>query len=54
MVGTILKIGTEKIPFETLKMMLESKKPSNFFIKYNVPPRGLCLTLVEYDGFSLN
>ena len=54
MVGTILKIGTQKIPFETLKMMLESKKQSNFFIKYNVPPRGLCLTLVEYDGFSLN
>ena len=54
MVGTILKIGTRKIPFETLKMMLESKKSSNFFIKYNVPPRGLCLTLVEYDGFSLN
>ena len=54
MVGTILKIGTRKIPFETLKMMLESKNSSNFFIKYNVPPRGLCLTLVEYDGFSLN
>jgi len=54
MVGIILKIGMKKIPFETLKMMLESKKSSNFFIKYNVPPRGLCLTLVEYDGFSLN
>ena len=54
MVGTILKIGTQKIPFETLKMMLESKNSSNFFIKNNVPPRGLCLTLVEYDGFSLN
>ena len=54
MVGTILKIGTQKIPFETLKLMLESKKQSNLFIKHNVPPRGLCLTLVEYDGFSLN
>tara|TARA_B100000959_G_scaffold287221_1_gene370225 strand:+ start:6919 stop:7686 length:768 start_codon:yes stop_codon:yes gene_type:complete len=54
MVGTILKIGTQKTPIKILKMMLESKNSSNFFIKYNVPPRGLCLTLVEYDGFSLN
>ena len=52
MVGYLLEIGRDKYTLNDLKSLLDTKNRAKSVIKHNVSPRGLCLTLVEYDGFS--
>ena len=52
MVGFLLAIGRGKHSLNELKSLLKSENRAKTLIKHNVSPRGLCLTLVEYDGFS--
>ena len=52
MVGYLLEIGRDKYALKDLKSLLDTKNRGKSVIKHNVSPRGLCLTLVEYDGFS--
>ena len=52
MVGFLLAIGRGKHSLNELKSLLKSENRAKTVIKHNVSPRGLCLTLVEYDGFS--
>lgn len=52
MVGYLIEIGRDKYTLNDLKSLLDTKNRAKSVIKHNVSPRGLCLTLVEYDGFS--
>ena len=52
MIGYILQIGRNKLDINELKLLLDGKNKVKSIIKHNVSPRGLCLTLVKYYGFS--